>query len=74
MGTPLTGSAYVFDWADQDELARAMQKRARLYNGQPVLTQQDLIVIWDSIPRRVEGRMLGYRLGDDGRDEVELGD
>lgn len=51
-----------------------MQKRAKLYKGQPILTQNDLIVIWDSIPRRVEGKRLGFELGDDGRDEVELGD
>ena len=51
-----------------------MQLRARLYKGRPILTQADLISIWDSIPRRVEGRRQGYKLGDDGRDEVELGD
>lgn len=59
---------------DKDELARALQKQAKCANGSPVVSRDDVMKIWLSIPGRVKGKKAGYKLGEDGRGDVDLGD
>ncbi|EGG03372.1 uncharacterized protein MELLADRAFT_109351 [Melampsora larici-populina 98AG31] len=59
---------------DKDELARALQKQAKCANGSPVVSRDDVMKIWLSIPGRVKGKRAGYKLGEDGRGDVDLGD
>ncbi|KAH9811912.1 hypothetical protein DFH28DRAFT_931577 [Melampsora americana] len=59
---------------DSDELARALQKQAKCANGSPVVSRDDVMRIWLSIPGRIKGKKAGYKLGEDGRGDVDLGD
>ncbi|KAH9814754.1 hypothetical protein DFH28DRAFT_928855 [Melampsora americana] len=59
---------------DQEELARALQMKARLSDGKPMISQDEVMKVWESIPRRVEGKQEGYKMGEDGRGDVETSD
>lgn len=59
---------------EQEELARALQERAKCADGAPVISQDDIMHVWESIPARAEARKSGCQMGVGPRGEIDDGD
>ncbi|EGG08890.1 uncharacterized protein MELLADRAFT_77289 [Melampsora larici-populina 98AG31] len=59
---------------DQEELARALHIQARLSDGKPMIPQDEVMKVWESIPKRAQGKKEGHKIRKDGRGDVDTDD
>ncbi|KAG0141776.1 hypothetical protein CROQUDRAFT_718002 [Cronartium quercuum f. sp. fusiforme G11] len=56
-----------------DALARALQKQARCANGKPMISQEEVMKVWNSIPERAWAKQGGHKISEHGQRDTDLG-